>query len=307
MTSPCLEADMPKPITVAVAGSTGKQGGAVARALLHRGHRVRALTRRPDSQAAATLRALGAGIFEADLDDDAAVGQAVEGSDAFFLMSTPFEEGVEVEARQARHAAKVAKERGVQHLVYSSVAGADRRTGIPHFDSKRDVELYLQKLQIPSTIVAPVFFMENLLGPMFVQGLRTGSLSMPLPPGRALQVIAVEDIAEFVRLVLERPAEFLGRRIDIASDSLNGPELARGLAQASGSAIAYVEQPLAAVRAQSQDFARMWEWFDQVGYSANLEELRRAYPEVGWHGFQSWARQQDWTVLDAASPEQPTA
>jgi uncharacterized protein YbjT (DUF2867 family) len=295
---------MPKPITVVVAGATGKQGGALARILLHRGHQVRALTRRPGSQAAAALHALGAEIHEADLDDGAAVRRAADGADAFFLMATPFEEGVEAEVRQARQAAKAAREVGVKHLVYSSVASADRSTGIPHFDSKREVERYLEKLGIPYTIVAPVFFMENLLGPMFVPGLRAGTVAMPLPPNRPLQQIAVADVAELVRLALERPGEFQGKRLDIASDSLTGPELAKDLTQATGTDIRYVQAPLEGVRAVSEDFARMWRWFDEVGYAADLDALRRTYPEVGWHDFRRWAREQDWS--EVAAPEQPT-
>ncbi|MFL5429125.1 MAG: NmrA family NAD(P)-binding protein, partial [Myxococcales bacterium] len=108
---------------------------------------------------------------------------------------------------------------------------------------------------------------------------------MPLPKSRPLQVVAVEDIAGFVRLVLERPSEFQGKRIDIASDSLTGPEMAKAMSQANGSDISYVEASLDAVRAQSPDLARMWEWFDQVGYSAEPDALVYAYPEVGWHDF----------------------
>jgi len=60
------------------------------------------------------------------------------------------------------------------------------------------------------------------------------------------------------------------------------------------------------VRAQSEDFARMWEWFDQVGYDTDISALRHVYPEVGWHDFRQWAREQDWSVLDEPSSEQPT-
>jgi len=298
---------MPKSITVVVAGATGKQGGAVARMLLHRGHKVRALTRRPSSPAAEALRTLGADLYQADLDDDQAVRRAAEGSDSFFLMATPYEAGVDAEVRQARRAALAAKEAGVKHLVYSSVASADQDTGIPHFDSKAEVEKYILKLGIPYTIVGPAFFMENLLGPMFLQGLRAGTLSMPLPGTRYLQVVAVEDIAEFVRLVLERPNEFQGERIDIASDSLSGSEMANALAQGSGRDLSYAKASLDRVRAQSSDLARMWEWFDQVGYSVNIDALVRSYPEVGWHSFLRWAHEQNWSVLDVAGPEQPTA
>jgi uncharacterized protein YbjT (DUF2867 family) len=288
---------MPKPITVLVSGATGRQGGAVARLLLERGHRVRALTRRPASPAAEGLRALGAEIVKGDL----------EGADAFFLVATPFERGVEAEIRAGKRAAEAAKVAAVKHVVYSSVAGADRNSGIPHFESKRQVERHLEKLGLACTVVAPVFFMENLLGPVFVQGLRAGRLSMPLPASRKLQMIAVADIAAFVRLVLERPSEFQGKRTDIASDNLAGPEMAELLSQATGSLIGYVEAPVAAVRSLGEDFARMWEWFDRVGYDADIQGLRRSHPEVGWHAFGDWAREQDWSVLDEASPEQPTA
>ena len=298
---------MPKPMTVAVAGATGKQGGALARKLVEHGHRVRALTRHPESRAASELRQLGADIFEADFDDYEEVLHATEGADAFFLVATPYEAGVEAEVRQAKQVAKAAKEGEVKHLVYSSVASADQHTGIPHFDSKAEVEEYVRKLGIPHTIVAPVFFMENLLGPMFLGGLRAGTLSMPLPASRELQVVAVEDIAGFVRVVLERPGEFLGRRIDIASDSVTGAEMATALAQASGEEVVYAEAPLDAVRAQSDDLARMWEWFGKVGYSVNIDALVRSQPEMGWHDLRRWAREQDWSVLDVAGPEQPTA
>jgi uncharacterized protein YbjT (DUF2867 family) len=301
------EADMPKPITVAVAGATGKQGGAVARLLLHRGHQVLALTRRAGSQAAADLRSLGADVFEADLDDEQAVQRAAAGADSFFLMATPYEAGVEAEVRQACHAAKAARDAGVKHLVYSSVASADQETGIPHFDSKAEVEEYIWTLGVPYTIVGPVFFMENLVGPAFIQGLRAGTLALPLPASRVLQMVAVEDIAGFVCLALERPGEFRDKRIDIASDSLTGPEMAKVLAETSGRYISYSEASVDAVRTYSTDLARMWEWFDQVGYSVNLDALARSYPEVGWHDLRRWAREQDWSVLDVAGPEQPTA
>ncbi len=297
---------MPKHITVLVAGATGRQGGAVARLLLEKGHGVRALTRKPASPAAESLRALGAHILEGNLEDSTSVQRAAEGVDAFFLVATPFEKGIEAEVRQGRQAAAAAKKEEVKHIVYSSVAGADRGTGIPHFDSKREIELYVKQLGIPYSIVAPVFFMESLLGPMSLQRLRTGTLSIPLPPTRELQMIAVADLAQFVRLVLERPTEFQGKRIDIASDSLAGTELAKILTEITGSAIGYSEAPLARVRAQSEDFALMWEWFDRVGYDSDINSLRRTYPEVGWHDFRQWAREQDWTVLDEASPDQPT-
>ncbi len=298
---------MPKPITVAVAGATGTQGGGVARALLDRGHRVRALTRRPDSAAATALTSLGVEIHRADLTDRDAVRRAIRGADTFFLMATPYEAGVEAEVREGNNGAGAAKDAGVKHLVYSSVASADRNTRIPHFDSKYEVEQHIRGLGVPFTIVGPVFFMENLLNPAFVPSLRTGTLALPLPARRPLQMIAAADIARFFCLVIERPAEFQGKRIDIASDARTGTETAQVISQASGREIPYAEVPLDALRAQSADLGRMWEWFDETGYSVDIDALVRAYPEVGWHDLRSWAREQDWRALDAARPEHPSA
>ncbi len=298
---------MPKPLTVLVSGATGQQGGAVARLLLEKGHRVRALTRRPGSPAAESLRSLGAEIVQGDLEDGVSVQRAADGADGFFLVTTPFEKGAEAEVRGGRRAAEAAKVAAVKHLVYSSAAGADRATGVAHFESKREVERHLVKLKLPHTIVAPVFFMENLLGPALLLGLRAGKLSMPLPGSRKLQMVALADIAGFVRLVLERSSDFEGKRVELASDSLAGSEMAELLAHATGSPIGYAEARMGAVRARGEDLARMWEWIDRTGFEADVEELRRSHPEVGWHSFGDWVREQDWSVLDEASPEQPTA
>lgn len=298
---------MPKPITVLVAGATGRQGGAVARLLLEKGHRVRALTRRPGSQAAAALHVLGAELFEADLDDEASVQAAAEGADAFFLVATPFEEGARAEARQGKRAADAAKKAGVQHLVYSSAAWANQATGVPHLESKREVERHVEGLGVPHTIVAPAFFMENVLRASSLERLRAGTLSLPLGPARKLYMVAVADIAGLVRLALERRSEHAGRRIDVASDALTGPEMAKALSQATGSDIGYSAASIDEVRSRSEDLALMWEWLERAGGSVDVEALRRSHPEAEWHDFGRWAREQDWSVLDEASPGQPTA
>jgi uncharacterized protein YbjT (DUF2867 family) len=298
---------MPKPITVLVAGATGQQGGAVTRLLLEKGHRVRALTRKPQSIAAEDLRVLGAEVLAVDLEDGISVERAAQGADAFFLVTTPLEKGPEAELRAGRWSAWAAKEAGVKHLVYSSFAGIDWVSGVPIVDCKRQVELYIQELGIPYTILAPAFFMENLLGPMFLQGLRRGTLSMPIAQTRGLQMIAVSDIAGFARTVIERPSEFEGRRVELASDELSGPQIASVLSHATRSPIAFTRDSIANVRAQSEDHARLWEWLDRVGFDIEIESLQRECPEVGWHTLGTWALEQNFSGLDVAAAEQPTA
>lgn len=292
---------MAKPLTVLVTGATGQQGGAVARELLERGHHVRAFTRKPTSAAAEKLKGRGAEVVQGDFEDGASIERAARGADAAFIMSTPFEAGMEAETRQGINAVDAARRAGVKHIVYTSVASADQKTGIPHFDSKYRVEQHLAELAVPYTIVAPVFFMENLLSPWWLPGLQAGSFAMAIPPERKLQQIAVENIGRFDAMVIELREPFLGQRIDIASDELSGSDMARILTQAAGRQIEYVQQPLEQVRSWSEDFATMYEWFDRVGYSAAIPKLRQEYPEVGWKGFRDWTKAQDWSVLRVAS------
>lgn len=286
-------------MNVLVTGATGKQGGATARALLPRGHQVRAMTRNLRSPAAGRLAREGAEIVTGDFRDRETLTAAMQGVDAVFAMTTFFEEGVAAEVEQGRALADAARAARVPHLVYTSVCSADRRTGIPHFDSKAEVERYLAASGVPHTVIAPVSFMENVYGPHVLDGLRQGVYASALPTDRKLEQVAVDDIGQFAALVIEQGDRMVGKRIDLASDELSGAEEAAILSEVLGRDIRYQEVPLDALREQSEEMAVMYEWFDRVGYDADITGLRRDYPDVGWHTFADWARQQDWSALDS--------
>ena len=168
--------------------------------------------------------------MKGDLDDSNSLKHAVNDVESVFLMGTPFEDGTEGETRRGKLMADIAKENKVKHLVYSSVANADKNTRIPHFESKYKVEQHIKNLGIPHTIIGPTFFMENLLGP----GLEQGQLALPLSLSTTLQQSALENIAEFSALVLDRRKPFLGKRIDIASDEVTGEQAAKILSNELG-------------------------------------------------------------------------
>ena len=281
---------------VLVTGATGNQGGACVDALLTRGHQVRALTRNSASPAANRLREQGVGIAVGDFTDPDSLVRAARGVDAVYAMSTPFEGGKET--AQGITITDAAKAAGVAHFIYSSVASANRATGISHFDGKYAVEKHLQASGVPYTIVAPVFFMENLLQPWMLSSLRQGKLAMALPASRSLQQITVADIGAFVAAVIERNDTVFGRRFDIAGDELTGEEAAAILSKVTGREVHYEGFPPDVLRAQSEDMALMFEWFDSTGYAADIKSLRRDFPEVTWHTFEEWARKQDWSVLN---------
>ncbi|MEA3203455.1 MAG: hypothetical protein QOI63_1130 [Thermoplasmata archaeon] len=297
-----------QPKTFLVTGVTGQQGSHVAKELLARGHHVRGTTRNPSSDKAKPLQAAGAELVAGDFDRPDSIAKAARGTDGAFVMGTPFEKGPETETKEGIAAIKAIVAAAVPHVLYSSVSDADRATGIPHFESKRRVEEFLQGQDVGHTIVAPVFFRENLLSPMMGARLPQGFLDFALPGDRELQTVELREIGRFNAMVLERPADFAGRRINIASDASTPRDMAAAIETASGHHVRHHETPLAEVRKMSDDFARMMEWFNEVGYSADIEALRRDSPEVGWRSFQQWATDQDWSAAPApATRERPAA
>ncbi|EGE59624.1 UNVERIFIED_ORG: uncharacterized protein YbjT (DUF2867 family) [Rhizobium esperanzae] len=287
--------------TVLVTGATGQQGGAVVRALTARGHRVKAISRKPDSNGAKRLAGAGVEVVAGDLNDGASVARAAEGVDTMFLMGNSYEAGTEAETRQGILVADAAKAAGIGHLIYSSVGDANKKTGIPHFDSKYLVEKHIAGLGIPYTISAPVAFMENTVAPWAIDGLRQGVYAAALPPTRLLQQIAIKDIGAFVAALAERREQVFGKRFDIAGDELSGEQQVKILSEALDRPIRYQELPIAAMRQQSEDAALMFEWFDRTGYDVDIAALRHDFPDVGWHSYADWARGFDWSVLGRAS------
>jgi uncharacterized protein YbjT (DUF2867 family) len=288
---------MSEQLTILVTGATGQQGGLVARTLKSKGHNVLGLTRDPDSTSARELKDLGIGVTAGDFNDPPSLVTAAQGVDAIYVMATPFEAGTDAETRQGIAVVDAAITAGVRHLVYSSVADADRETGIPHFDSKYLVERHIQAQNLPYTIVAPAYFMENLVAPFMVPGLKQGTLSMAMPATRGLQQISVLDIASFTAMVFENRDRFLGQRVNIAGDEINGERVAEIVSRISGHQITYAEADIGVLLAANQDLGKMFDWFNQVGYSGDIPALRRDYPEVGWHTLEEWANAQDWGAL----------
>src|SRR5467141_3334194 len=281
---------MGQKLTVVVTGGTGKQGGAVVKSLFERGHEVRAVTRSTDSAKARELATAGVTLVRASLEDTAALTEALQGATSLFAMTTPFEGGTQAETRQGISAADAAKAAGV-HLVFTSVGSANRQTGIPHFDSKYEVEKHIAKVGVRATILAPVYFMENLY--FAKEQLAKGIYAAALPPTRTLAQVAVADIGAVAVRVLEDAGRFTGKRFDLASEELTGNDVVAILSRVTGRPFAYYQVPLDVIRERmGEDGAKMYEWFEGVGYTVDRAALRREFPDVAFHDFESWAKTQ---------------
>ena len=261
--------------TILITGVTGNQGGAVARALQGTRFRLRGLTRSPEGERAAVLARQGVEIVKGDLDDEATLRRALAGAWGVFGVQNSGEAGVEREEAQGKRLATLAREEGVQHYVYTSVGSADKRTGVPHFDNKWRIEETVRGLRFPShVILRPVFFMENLIAPFSLQG---STLPWALAPSTKLQMIAVDDIGWFGARAFTDAAVLKYREIDLAGDVATMPEAAEILTQALGRPIAFAQTPIEQVRQYSEEMALMLQWFERVGYRADIAGLEREF------------------------------
>lgn len=276
---------------ILVLGATGRQGGAVARHLLADGWQVRAFVRDPASMAARGLERAGATLVRGDLDDDDSLRTAMAGVHGVFSVQTFMGPGgIPAEVRQGKAVAYAAAEVGIGHLVYCSVGGAERNSGVPHFESKWAIEQAIDHLKLPATILRPTFFMENLTGyggPSLVDG--TVVVRQALRPDTALQLIAVDDIGAFVARVFSHPKNFIGARLELAGDEMTGPQMASKFGELTGLPSRFEQLPIDEIRAVSDDFAAMYDFFNDRGFQANIAFVRTWHPQLT--SLKTWVRE----------------
>jgi uncharacterized protein YbjT (DUF2867 family) len=277
---------------VLVTGATGQQGGAVARNLLERGFGVRALTRDPEKPEAKVLAERGAEVVRGDLEDRSSLDRALEGVYGVFSVQNFWEAGYEREIEQGKRLVDAAKAADVEHYVYSSVGSAHRETGIPHFDSKWEVEEHLRGSGVPFTILRPVFFMQNweMFGKDQILG---GTLAQPLDPDKPFQMLAAADIGVFVALAFENPGEWIGREVELAGDEMTMPEVAGTFSRVVGREVSYYQVPWDQFEENAGEEATvMYRWFNDHGYEADIAALREEHP--GLITFEEYLRTHDW-------------
>jgi uncharacterized protein YbjT (DUF2867 family) len=276
---------------ILVTGATGQQGGAVARALLTKGQKVRVMTRTPAK--ASALAKAGAEVVKGNLTDALDLQAALHGVHGVFAMSTPFETGMDQEVQQGTMLADAAKQAGIAQYVYTSVGSAHRNTGIPHFETKWKVEQHIREIGLPATALRPVFFMENFT--TFFKPSAEGILMMPMRADKKLAMVAVRDIGEFGAAVFMRPNDFLGQAIDLAGDELTMPEVAVHLSKVTGRSIRFQGLPLEQADAtMGHDLATMFRWFNEVGYQVNVAALKQTF-KIPLTTFTEWVKTVDWT------------
>jgi len=253
--------------------------------LREKGFPVRALTRDPDKPEARALIGHGTEVVRGDLDDRTSLARALDGVYGVYSVQSRTEKGIEGEIRQGIALADAARSENVSHLVYSSVGSADQHTGVPHFDSKFQIEEHIRELGLPYTFIRPVFFMENWTG--MRAGMEPGTLTLPLKPDTRLQMIAVDDIGATVAMAFEFPGRWQGHALDIAGDELSMNQVTQALSRLFGEDLKYVQAPWDKFEQQAgREMMLMFKWFEDVGYHADIPTLRQQHQSL--MSFERW-------------------
>jgi len=280
--------------TILVCGALGNQGSAVVTRLLEKGWKVRALTRRPESDAALALVNRGVELAMGDLEDPESLDAALKGAYGVFSVQDG-SVGAEREVLQGKNMADAAKRAGIEHFVYSSVAGADRNTGIIIWESKWKVENHIRKLGLRATIFRPVSFFENYYLNVFHLGILMGWLTSAVKKNRPYQLIATWDIGGFVQLAFERPQEFIGMELEIAGSAQTNLENAATFSRVTKRKVRFIQLPMwIAYLAMGKDIRNSFRWINTSGYKADIPELRRRYPELQLKTLEQWLYDEGW-------------
>ena len=209
-------------MTILVTGATGRVGRHLVQQLVQRGAKVRVLTRNPASaDFPATVE-----VMQGDLLDLAALRRAFAGVSTLFLLNAVTGD----EFTQALITLNIARESGVERIVYLSVFGADSAVNVPHFAVKFGAERMLAAMGFGATILRPSYCIDNEVMIKDVI-LQHGIYPMPLG-GKGVAMVDTRDIAEVAALELIRRDQAPGR---LPSETLNlvGPDSLTGAGAAA--------------------------------------------------------------------------
>lgn len=328
-----VEKNSARPL-ITVVGASSKQGRSVAEALLDSGrYRVRALTRRRDSEPARALARKGAEIVVAPLElgHQARLTEAMKGSVGAFLMTPPITKvpPAEPELTLGIELADAAVAAGVGDIVFSGLENVEKRTRgtkwAPHFTDKARVEEYIRGLPVRSSFVYLAFYYTNFLEYYVPQRGPDGiTFAIYLPPDVPMPFCdPLTAPGPIVLEMFDHPTRFAGEVVPVIGEFLTAREMVDTFVRVSGQrahyASAYSRVDLlrhfpafAANEHLVRELVGMVEYAVEYGYYAperDLDWSRRIDPHaLTWEQFLERSKWQgDLLSYGAAAPEAATA
>lgn len=300
---------------ITVLGATGAQGGGLVKAILNDKNsefKVRAITRKIDSEKAIQLARDGAEVVSADLDNVDSLKKAFENSYGVFGVTNFWEHySPEKETQQAKNIAQAAKEAGVKHVIWSTLEDTRNwvplndnnmptlmgKYKVPHFDGKGEADHFFTNYGVPTTFLLTTFYWDNLL--YFGMGPKKnneGKIIFSLPLGeRKLAGIAVEDIGKCAYGIFKSGDKYINKKIGIAGGLLTGDQMANTLSKITGEKIEFNNIPFEVYRGLgfpgAEDLGNMFQFYhDFEDYFSGIrktDEAKSLNSEL--QSFEMWA------------------
>ena len=268
--------------TIAVIGATGRQGGQVVRHLLEQGWQVRALSRNPGAQKAGPLRALGAQVVQANMDDRGSLEAAFANAYGVYVTGVPVPGKMEVEIRQGKNTAEAARASGVKHVVYGSAGPGEDKTGIEQWDAKIEVTRAMKELGLPVTVLRPMAFMELMTDPNYYPSSSTWYIWPRLTGGdRPIVWLSVQDLGAIAARVFAEPERFIQQDLKLASDVQTLEQCRAIYQEVTGKAPSRFPMPMFLFEAfVGKDIPRMWRWLRTHPVSLETGPTLEILPEA---------------------------
>lgn len=277
---------------ILVIGCTGIQGGSVVNSLLkNKKFKIYGLTRYPDSKKAKKLKQKGVKIIKGNLSDRNSLKKAVKNIEYIFSVTDFVEHGYKKEIEHGTNIAEIAADSGVKHFIFSSAGSAAENTGLPHLDSKYEIEKRIDELNLPYTIIRPVFYMQNFNRKK--KKILEGKLVLALEPHVSLQLIDVNNIGEFVVEILQKPQKYISRKIELASDELTPKAIAIRFSDILDINVETKYLSFDELKERrSKEYAEMFRWINENRFKSNIDTIRSEH-QINFNRLEDYI-ERDW-------------
>jgi uncharacterized protein YbjT (DUF2867 family) len=277
--------------TVYVVGAAGHQGGAAMQHLRARGLDAHALFDERDARRLRDRRWDEPSARLASFDDPVALERALSGAGALFLVLEHPDTGPAERLRHGRAISEAAARAGIRHIVFAAATGSDHHR--LSCDVSSEVERYLHRIDVPTTVLRPATFMEEIPWYWLSRFGRELTLATPFVATNHLPLVALDDVGALGALALASPEEFVGRTIEVAGDTVTPLEIVERLTGELGEPVQYREVQVEGVFIYQEASTPVHD----------IDWLRSLYPPL--HTFTGWLEQGGGLELCRRSAERP--
>lgn len=270
---------------IVVVGATGRQGQSVIKSLINKDYNIRALVRNP-KKINNLLNESNVEIFKGDLRSKDSLRNLCSNAYGLFFALAFSKDSIDF----GKILLDVAKESNLEHIIYSSVGGADRYSKVDHFCYKKEIEEYLRKLGKPYTILRPAGYMDEFANPKSVKFI-TGLLKLYLPESKKFQLISIQDIGFFAKIAFDSPSKYIDKEIEIAGDELTLNEVFEKIEKVKNIIMSPMKIPRFVKLILPKIMKQMFVFYAEDGWNADIKSLQKENPEL--LSFEDWLKTTD--------------